>query len=440
MIHGAQLMSGLILETTDATFETDVLNSDLPVLMDFWAPWCNPCLALVPQLEAIAKQYDGKLRVVKLNVDDHPNTGKLFAVRSLPTLITFARGEVHGRATGSSSLSIRVLAENAVGAAPAPSAEVPEMAASAVTALFSFHGDPALKKTCLTRLRETVFGSHDKPSDAAAGEKDRFAEVLGLPDALGRVIDKIYSEHERTGDEPGSRARLVALYEAIPVGLDLRHVPAALAHWLLYNPDWGIQRHVQSGPAQVLFARITALHEQEATSAGNHASWETLTRDVIAYVGASRPGDDSDLPGRASYFADLFEQVSAPLSEIDVASLLSGPTALASRDYDVYPDWSDRDEGKLIEISRSCATEALDEVGPPPKKPAEAKAKDAWREKFIPRLKQAHASAKDLEPAFWARVEAWRRHQLEVAVDFNGALTALILAQFAQAAKLSQHL
>ncbi|MFM0301676.1 thioredoxin domain-containing protein [Paraburkholderia sediminicola] len=433
-------MSGLILETTDTRFETDVLNSDLPVLLDFWAPWCKPCLALVPQLEAIAKQYDGKLRVVKLNVDDHPNTSKLFAVRGLPTLITFARGEVHGRATGSSALSIRVLAENAVGVPSALPVEVQEKTVLAATALFSFHGDQALKQACLTRLRETVFGSHDKPSDAAAGEKDRFTDVLGLPDALGRVIDIIYSEHERTGDEPGSRARLVALYEAIPVGVDLGRVSAALAHWLLYSPDWGIGRHVQPGPAQVLFARIAALHEQEAASAGTHASWEALTRDVIAYVGANQPAGDSDLPGRASHFADLFEQISAPLSEIDVASVLSGPADLASRDYDAYPDWSDQDEGKLIEINRSCTMEALDEVGPPPKKPAEAKARDAWREKFIPRLKQAIVSAKELEPAFWARTEAWKRHQLEVAVDFNGAVTAFIHVQFAQAATLSQSL
>ena len=104
-------MSEVVSETTDAKFDADVLHSDLPVLLDLWAPWCQPCLALAPQLEALARQYAGKLRVVKLNIDDHPETSRLFAVRSIPTLIAFVGGKVQDRASGPSVLRVRVLAE-----------------------------------------------------------------------------------------------------------------------------------------------------------------------------------------------------------------------------------------------------------------------------------------------------------------------------------------
>jgi thioredoxin 1 len=78
-----------ILEVTDTTYQQDVLESTGPVLVDFWAPWCAPCRAVAPELEKIAKQYDGKLRIVKMNVDNNPLTPRSLYITSIPTLIFY---------------------------------------------------------------------------------------------------------------------------------------------------------------------------------------------------------------------------------------------------------------------------------------------------------------------------------------------------------------
>jgi thioredoxin 1 len=88
------------LELTDNNFDSDVLKSDLPVLVDFWAPWCGPCKIVEPIVEEIAKEYDGKLRVGKLNTDDNPQVASKYGVMSIPTLMIFNKGELIDRIIG----------------------------------------------------------------------------------------------------------------------------------------------------------------------------------------------------------------------------------------------------------------------------------------------------------------------------------------------------
>ena len=85
---------------TDAEFEEYVLKSDLPSLVDFWAPWCGPCKAIGPVIEELAGDYTGKVQIVKMNVDDNPTTPGKYSIRAIPTLILFKGGEIVDQVTG----------------------------------------------------------------------------------------------------------------------------------------------------------------------------------------------------------------------------------------------------------------------------------------------------------------------------------------------------
>ena len=96
-------MSEHVKETSDGTFENDVLKSDRPVLVDFWAAWCAPCRMLAPTVEAVAEKYASNARVVKLNVDDNPSVSQRFGIKGIPTLILFKNGREEERVVGATS-------------------------------------------------------------------------------------------------------------------------------------------------------------------------------------------------------------------------------------------------------------------------------------------------------------------------------------------------
>ena len=98
-------MTQLVTNISDDSFETEVLKSSIPVVVDFWAEWCGPCKSISPIVEELANEYEGKIKICKLNIDDNPDTPTKFSVRGIPTLLLFKNGAVVSQKVGAAGKS-----------------------------------------------------------------------------------------------------------------------------------------------------------------------------------------------------------------------------------------------------------------------------------------------------------------------------------------------
>jgi len=89
-----------LFHATDGNFEPEILKSDIPVMVDFWAPWCGPCHIIAPVIEELAKEYAGKVKVAKMNVDENPATPSRYGIRGIPTVILFKDGQIFDQIVG----------------------------------------------------------------------------------------------------------------------------------------------------------------------------------------------------------------------------------------------------------------------------------------------------------------------------------------------------
>ncbi|KVT81253.1 hypothetical protein WT25_16300 [Burkholderia territorii] len=415
-----------IEETTEATYAADIQGA-CPVLVDFWAPWCGPCVALEPQLERLAADYAGRLKVLKLNMDEAPGGWQQFGVRSIPTLVLNANGKEYNRVVGPSTMRLRMVIEKWLGelgldaAAPDSDAEPAGADASAQPRVWhSFGGDPNLKARCIARLRDAQHEKRLLPSELLAGGKDQFEAVIGAPAQLGNLIDAgprliVVGNPQAVED---ARATARALAEALPVGIDLHAVSTGILFDLVYRSEWEIMQSFDAGAGLDLMTRIRALHVREISGDSiEPADWLVLQCEAVMLGG--HPDIDD--------MSKMLEMLARPLAEWAALRVVGMVIRRATTDYRRYPDWS-HDEAQRIEaMERANHDLAREAAGEKPKEPGAAR--DAWSEVVNKRYETLIQQCREAQPTLWARRGAWVKHWQEIEKQVLAHLADTLLTR-----------
>ncbi|WP_081070858.1 thioredoxin family protein [Burkholderia territorii] len=420
--------------TTEATFEADI-QGECPVLVDFWAPWCGPCRALAPHLERLAADYAGRLKVLKLNVDEARDVWKRVGARGIPTLVLYAKGTEYNRVLGPSTMRMRVMVEKWLGelgldaAVPggvsaAPQAEPAADASAHPRVWHSFGGDPELKAQCVARLWDGLHERRFVPSELLAGGKDQFEAVVGAPAQLGALIGTLLMMN--SGEDPHetehSRAQVCAMAETLPVGVDLHAVSTGVLFDLVYGSEWNIMQSLDAVAGRELITRIQALHVREISGESiPSADWQALQRAAVILGGH----EDSDDMSRT------LETLATPLAEWNAGRTVWRVIKQATTDYRRYPDWS-RDEAKRIDAMERENLELAGnlvekETGAIPEEPGAAR--DAWIEVVDKRYETLIQQCRVAHPTLWARYDAWRAHKQQIEKQVPAYLAENLLAR-----------
>jgi thioredoxin len=413
----------MILETTDATFATDI-QSDLPVIVDLWAPWCGPCKALEPKLKQIAEDHEGRLKVLKLNVDEAPALTERFKVRGIPTLLFFVDGEECNRVTGASILRVRVLIEKlleARGVAPSvshasPSEEPTPQAALAV--LRTFGGDKSVKAACLTRLQEMPRTKESYPAQSMAGGNGLFESVVGAPRALGFLFNLVWLLQFDGVQGPESAHReLSRLVEMMPVGSDLGWLHKDVMYWLLYKSSWSVRSFFSRQVEHDILEKMKALHERELAGVQvPQSTWEALQRDAVLLVDVSNP---DALAGISSQRIERFAR-SLNHSVDDVPDI----SEMATEDLSGYSEWTAEDGAKWEEISTASDNRLKEEVGSPPRDP---QAQAEWLPRATEFSLTLRRQNQEAHSELFKRHDAWVAHCHEVRRKLGHAIVEFMI-------------
>jgi thioredoxin 1 len=280
----------LVPDVTDSSFEFDVLQSSLPVLVDFWAPWCVPCKAIAPILDRVAAENAGRFKIVKYNIDDQKTIAAQLAIRSVPTLVAYRNGELVGKTTGVSGSQFKELLGKLVGVSEAP----------ADTTAEAFRGDPALKARCIDRLlaaiddgrltglaatSENALENAHLPSSILSGAALGNDDVggLGIPSPLLFLLDYF---HERIPYDQIDPPLVLDWIQSIAVGADLRHVMVDYLQWMLSDPTHGVLKAATPVSGLVALAEQLMAHLQEDVTPNTvaDAQWQLLQSRAAAIL------------------------------------------------------------------------------------------------------------------------------------------------------------
>ncbi|HDR9881377.1 TPA: thioredoxin [Burkholderia cenocepacia] len=418
--------------TTEITFDTD-LQGELPVLVQFTAPWCGPCKQIAPHLERLASDLTGRLKVLKVDVDESRALAKRFGVRGIPKMIFFVKGQEYARLNERFTMRMRVQIEKwfeelgLVAIDAQPSADVRKPAIETPFPWRAFGADPAVKTACLTRLQEA--DDENLNSGCLAGGPDQFEAVVGAPVAFAKLLDAIIAGFHEWGGEAGSaqvRLYLVKWVEAIPVGAGLGDAAPALLYDLVFGAQGSITpTSLASDVERDLFARISVLHARErAGEPVARAQWDELQRAAI------QVSNVKTFP----YYA--LELLAAPVAEwlLDLRTVLKYVRFLVPGAWlDQTP--ADRDKQRAADIA--VFEQLKKEFGPPPEKgntPEEEGAREKWFAQRRERSAALRKRQREADPVFWALFDAIDAHNVSHGLRFYTSLADRLLEQLSSPA------
>ncbi|WP_213769109.1 thioredoxin domain-containing protein [Caballeronia sp. dw_19] len=367
-------MTTLLIDTTDATFDNDVLRSTLPVLLDFWAPWCGPCKALAPMLERIAIQHEGKLRIVKYDVDQNKDSMHRFKLRGVPTLIAYRAGEEVGRHAGGNASGLKLLLE-ALLAGPEPHMD---------PGTNTFGNDPARKARCIARIEQAIaegrlggppqkHSSDDLPSTIAIGQtSDRDdPDVLGLPP----VIDALYNYfYEMLAADPSGRQFTTDFLRSISVGVDLSSVPRDYLLWTLNDVMGQVPAESEAAP---LLADLVNLHRRDALSGTvPPAQWEALQARIEEKGPATGKQD-------ALILATIAPLATPAASIPATAFFLLIRVAVSLPVQQIASTWWTAEEAEIFDSTNRSMAPFVKSLGPRPEEPEALAEYERKKQQFI---------------------------------------------------------
>ncbi|AJK48601.1 thioredoxin [Burkholderia plantarii] len=354
---------------TEASFEADVTLNGRPVLIDFWAEWCGPCKALAPTLEKVARNFEGRVDVVKINVDEQTSLRERFGVRGIPALVLMNGGQEAGRIVGNRT------ATQLASYLDAHLGTITQLAKPDVT-LSAFGGDAQMKADRIARLRDYLARMQATPEAPMwpgkvngalafvvdSSDPDECAFVLGMPtDVLEAVA--ILSTYR--GTHLNAAMFVADWLESVPVGANLSALPGRLLNAILTSP---IVSDTLGGDAALLAIRdeLAALHAAEADGAREaDARWAAVAQ--AAAEAAAQPAEGNRTRAAAVLLAAAS---SLPRNPDMLKEFVGAVCQFVQACLKAKCHWGAEDESRLFTLMDGIFKHALDTGAEPPRGPA----------------------------------------------------------------------
>ncbi|RKP57614.1 thioredoxin family protein [Pararobbsia silviterrae] len=419
-----------IVDTTEHRFERDV-SGGVPVIVDFWAPWCGPCKALKPHLDTLDAKVGERLRIVKINIDEEPVLAQRFQVRSVPTLVFLRDGAEEGRLVGTTTMRLNAMVERWIGEDRIDAArDTPAQASSDPDDLkrvwSSFGGRAALRDACVARIAAIADTGRVRLAAQLADTPEQIEDELGIPLAYTTLLDAVWHLRRASNIEPHERIRehVANLIAAIPLDVDLFALTRHLQFDFLYRSKWAIAPHFDDVDVLSVLADIHAAHRRELDGETiATAEWDAIRKRAVLLAG---------IDGTRAAESRRLETLAHPLAQQNSEGWIRVLIGLRHDDVHREPHWSLKDIERMKTLEAEFGMRTRDTQGPRPTQPGTELAE--WQRAIDSLRKTWHETERAANPAFWARFDMFQANVKAAQHDMAIDLLEQLQARFSKAA------